>query len=450
MSRLYPVHRTVSRANLFLFASWACAMLIPTCFAQTTAPTAMTTGQSLQSIYKYFHQHPELSFKEEKSAQIIAEELGALGFEVTTKVGGHGVVGLMRNGPGPTVLIRADMDALPVKEQTGLAYASTAYGLSIDGEEKPVMHACGHDVHMTVLIGTARNLVSQREDWEGTLIMIAQPAEERGAGAKAMLDDGLFERFPRPDYNLALHVNAGMPAGTVGYVSGPALANVDSVDIQVFGVGGHGAYPHTTKDPIVLAAQIVMGLQTIVSREISPLEPAVVTVGSIHGGFKHNIIPNEVKMQLTLRSYTDEVRNQMIDAIKRLTENLGRAAGLATDKLPVVSVKDEFTPVAYNDPNLAARLKTVFESSIGAQNVWEKDPVMGGEDFGRYGQVPPKIPSLIFWLGAVEANRYAEAEANKISLPSLHSAEFAPAFKPTIDTGVQAMTAAALELLGNK
>ncbi len=238
-----------------------------------------------------------------------------------------------------------------------------------------------------------------------------------------------------------------MPAGTVGYVSGPALANVDSVDITVHGVGGHGAYPHTTKDPIVLAAQIINGLQTIVSREISPLEPAVVTVGSIHGGHKHNIIPNEVHMQLTLRSYTEEVRQKMIAAIRRLSENLGRAAGLDEQHLPKVELKDEYTPVAYNDPALTARIKNVFEVTLGKENVWQKNPVMGGEDFGRYGQVAPKIPSLIFWLGAVNKSVYDKAIATSTPLPSLHSSKFAPDFLPATSTGVKAMTSAALALL---
>lgn len=404
--------------------------------------------QYLGSLYKHFHQNPELSFKEEQTSARMVAELSKLGFVITPKVGGHGVVAILENGIGHTVLVRADMDALPVKEETGLPYASTARGMSIDGEEKPLMHACGHDIHMTVLIGTARRLVAEKDQWQGTLIMIAQPAEERGAGAKAMLDDGLFERFPRPEFNLALHVNAGMPAGTVGYVSGPALANVDSVDITVYGVGGHGAYPHTTKDPIVLSAQIINGLQTIVSREISPLDPAVVTVGSIHGGHKHNIIPDEVHMQLTLRSYTEEVRTQMIAAIQRLAKNLGRAAGLVEDKLPKVELKDEYTPVAYNDPSLTARIKTVFESALGKENVWEKNPVMGGEDFGRYGQVEPKIPSLIFWLGAVKRSTYDASISQASTLPSLHSSKFAPDFVPTVVTGVEAMSSATLELLG--
>jgi amidohydrolase len=401
----------------------------------------------LKSLYLHLHQNPELSFKEEQTAARIAEELQALGFSVTRNFGGTGVVGTLVNGAGPTLLIRADMDALPVKEQTGLDYASTVIAQSIDGIEKPVMHACGHDIHMTVFVGTARQLADSRDKWRGTLIMIAQPAEERGAGAKAMLEDGLFTKFPRPDYNLALHVSAGIPAGKVGYLAGPALANVDSVDITVYGVGGHGAYPHATKDPIVLAAQIINSLQTVVSRELSPLEPAVVTVGSIHGGHKHNIIPDEVTMQLTLRSYTLEVREKMIAGIQRIAKNLALAAGLAADKMPTVEIKDEFTPVTYNDPSLTNRLAEIFKRTLGAKNVIEVTPVMGGEDFGRYGQVAPKIPSMIFWLGAVDREKYAASRDAGTALPSLHSPFFAPEYEPSIRTGVAVMTAAGMELL---
>lgn len=401
----------------------------------------------LNDLYLHLHQNPELSFKEEQTAARIGDELKGLGFAVTRNFGGTGVVATLENGVGPTLLIRADMDALPVKEQTGLDYASDVIAKSIDGIEKPVMHACGHDVHMTVFVGTARQLAGARDKWRGTLIMIAQPAEERGAGAKAMLEDGLFTKFPRPDYNLALHVSAGIPAGRVGYLAGPALANVDSVDITVFGVGGHGAYPHWTKDPIVLAAQIINSLQTVVSRELSPLEPAVLTVGSIHGGHKHNVIPDEVTMQLTLRSYTLEVREKMIAGIKRIVKNLALAAGIAADKMPSVEIKDEFTPVTYNDPQLTGRLAETFRQTIGTDNVIETTPVMGGEDFGRYGQVAPKIPSMIFWLGAVNRETYAASLNGGPALPSLHSPFFAPAYAPSIKTGVEVMTAAGIELL---
>ncbi|MDX1569075.1 MAG: amidohydrolase [Xanthomonadales bacterium] len=404
----------------------------------------------LSQLYRHLHANPELSFEEQATAARMAEEFSALGFDVTTDFGGHGVVAVMKNGAGPTVLVRGDMDALPIEEQTGLPYASEVTATGRDGQPTPVMHACGHDVHMTVLIGTARRLAANRDAWSGTLIMIAQPAEERSGGAKAMLADGLFEKFPRPDYNLALHVASDLPAGTVGAVSGHFMANVDSVDIIVRGRGGHGAYPEKSRDPVVLAAQIVMALQTIVSREISPFEPAVVTVGSIHGGSQHNIIPGEVKLQLTLRSYTPEVRNQTIAAIRRIVANLARAAGMPEQAMPEVNVLDEYTPAAYNDPELTARVLGVFEETLGADGVMPISPEMVGEDFGRYGSVEPKIPSLMFRLGTVSAEDYAAYKAGEKALPTLHSPLFAPEPEPTLKTGVQAMTAAVLDLMATE
>lgn len=404
-------------------------------------------AEDLLKLYKYLHANPELSRMEVKTAALLAGKLDALGFDVTEHVGETGVVAVMKNGEGPTVLIRADMDGLPVKEQTGLSYASTVMTKDYEGNDVPAMHACGHDIHMTVLIGTAEKLVAQKANWSGTLILILQPAEELGQGARLMIEDGLFKRFPRPDYNLALHDNASLAAGKIGVVPGYAMANVDSVDITIRGIGGHGAYPHTTKDPVVLAAQLIMALQTIVSRETSPLDPAVVTVGSIHGGTKHNIISDEVKLQLTLRSYTDEVRQDTIAAIKRIAEGLGRAYGLPDDKLPIVKLKDEYTPALYNNPKLAERIAPVIASVIGQENMPERKPVMGGEDFGQFGRVEPKIPSLLFTLGAVDPKAIKKAKKSGKSLPSLHSPFFAPDAKPTIETGVRAMTASALELL---
>ncbi len=403
----------------------------------------------LEDLYLYLHRNPELSYQEQKTMKRIAAELGGLGFEVTENVGGFGLVGVMENGEGPTVLIRTDLDALPLQEQTGLPYASVIKGINQAGEEVSIMHACGHDIHMSAFIGTARRLVELKDTWRGTLVMIGQPAEERGGGARAMLNDGLFERFPLPDYNLALHDGAGAPAGTIGYTSGYALANVDSVDIIVHGIGGHGAYPHTTKDPVVLAAQIVVGLQTLVSRVISPLDPGVVTVGSIHGGTKHNIISDNVKLQLTVRSYTDEVRKTLLDGIKRIAENLGRAAGLPEDKLPEVIVsEDDRTPSTYNDPALSDRVTKAMRAAGVAGIIREMPPVMGGEDFSEYGRTEEKIPGFIFWIGAVNPEEYATTVAAGGSFPSLHSPFFAPDPEPTIKTGVRAMTIAALELLG--
>lgn len=401
----------------------------------------------LESLYKHLHQHPEISFQEKLTAKRIAEELRQLDFEVTTNFGGHGVVGVFKNGAGPTLMIRTDLDALPIQEQTGLAYASKKTMKGRDGKQTYTMHACGHDIHMTVFTGTARRLIEAKQDWAGTLVMIGQPAEERSGGAKAMLAEGLFEKFPRPDYNLAIHVSADIPAGKVGTVKGFAMANVDSVDILVKGQGGHGAYPHNTKDPIVLASQIVQSLQTIVSRETSPLEPAVVTVGSIHGGSQHNIISNQVKMQLTLRSYSDAVRKNTLESIRRMTKHLGLAAGLPEAQLPEVTVLDESTPAAYNDPKLTSKLTNLFEKLLGSENIINLKPEMVGEDFGRYGQVAPKIPSLMYRLGTVNQERYQQSVDSATRLPTLHSANFAPDPEPTIKTGVLTMSEAALLLL---
>jgi hippurate hydrolase len=406
---------------------------------------------SLLELYKHIHAHPELSMHEKDTAARIGKELRKAGFDVTTGVGGSGVVGVLRNGPGPTVLLRTELDALPVKEETGLPYASTATTRNDVGVEVPVMHACGHDVHMTVFVGTARLLQQMQSEWHGTLVMMGQPAEEAGDGARDMLKDGLYTRFPRPDYCLALHCSADQPAGTVGWTEGPALANVDSVDITIRGVGGHGAFPQDTKDPIVLAAETVMALQTIVSRELKPGTPAVVSVGSIHGGTTHNVIPGEVKLQLTLRSYSEEVRLQTIAAIRRITHWLGLAAGLPEDRLPVVQVlEDEFSPVMVNDPTLTRRVTQVFRTVFGESNVLHRDPVMGAEDFGQLSRTPEKVPICMFWLGTVSAESVTESQHSGKPLPSLHSGLFAPLPEPSIKTGIRAMTAAFLDLTGKK
>ena len=344
-------------------------------------------------------------------------------------------------------MIRTDMDALPVKEKTELPYASTYYHLEKSGKKLPVMHACGHDIHMSLFIGTARMMAAMKDHWSGTLMMIAQPAEERGAGAILMLEDGLFERFVRPDYNLALHVYPELPSGSVAVVSGYSFANVDSVDIDVYGMGGHGAYPHSAKDPVVLSAQIIIALQTIVSREVSPQDAAVVTVGTIHGGEKRNVIPEHVKLQLTVRSYTDETRKKVLDAIKRIALNQARSFGIPEEKLPQVHIKEKYTPAVYNDPALSKRIRDHFEETLGSERVKSILPAMGGEDFTHYGRVEPRIPSLMFRLGAAEPAAYARSKQQNISLPSLHSPHFAPPPEATITTGIEAMTEAALLLL---
>lgn len=414
--------------------------------SDAVAPEASELA-GLISDYRHLHQHPELSFEEVATSRYMADRLEAIGYQVTRSVGGHGVVAMLDNGDGPVVMVRSDLDGLPIREQTGLSFASTQVAQQDDGSEAGVMHACGHDIHMTVMLGTAERLMRLKAQWSGTLMLIAQPAEERSGGAKAMLADGLFERFARPDVNLAIHVSSDIPAGQVAAVAGFAMANVDSVDIVVRGIGGHGAYPDRNKDPIVLAAQLINALQTIVSREVSPLEPAVVTVGSIHGGSQHNIIPGEVTLQLTLRSYSPEVRDQIIAAIRRISRNLGLAAGLDETLLPVVTVLDEHTPAAFNDPQLTQRITAVFAKVLGEQAIAQARQEMVGEDFGRYGAVSPKIPSLMFRLGTVSADDFQRHLAGDYRLPPLHSAQFAPDAEPTIRTGVTAMTAAVLDLM---
>ncbi|HEV8541556.1 MAG TPA: amidohydrolase [Verrucomicrobiae bacterium] len=412
-------------------------------------PEVVTTAISadiprLESFYKDLHRNPELSLLEEKTSARVAKELREAGYEVTERVGGFGVVAVLRNGPGPVVLLRTDLDALPVKEQTGLPYASQRSQVNSAGQEVPVMHACGHDMHMTVLVGTARFLAQHTNLFSGTVVAIGQPAEEKVMGAKAMLKDGLFERFPKPNYCLALHVNSDLAAGKVAYVPGFILANVDSVDITIRGVGGHGAYPHTTKDPIVLAAETVLALQTLISREKPATEPGVLTVGSIHGGTKHNIIPDEVKLQLTLRSYSDSVSSNLIAGIKRVTRGLAEAAGLPEDRMPIVTVdENEHTPATYNDPALTQRLALVLQDWLGRDAVVQEHAQMGAEDFGLFGRTPDKIPICMLWLGSVPSERMNSGQ----KLPSIHSALYYPDPEPTIKTGVTVLTAAMLDLL---
>ena len=402
-----------------------------------------TLYPELEKLYIDLHQTPELSRQEVKTAAKLAERFRRLGYEVTENVGGTGVVAILRNGKGPTVLVREDMDALPVEERTGLPYASKVTATDENGATVPVMHACGHDVHMTSLVGAATLLMQSKSRWRGTVVLVAQPAEERGGGAIGMIRDGLFTRFPKPDFAIGLHDSARLPAGKVSWVSGFACANVDSVDVTIFGRGGHGAYPHMTIDPIVIAARTVVALQTLVARENDPLDPAVITVGSFHGGTKHNIIPDEAKLQLTVRSYKDDVRKRLLAGIERVTKAEAAAAGAA--KEPSVRVT-EGTPAMYNDPGLTHRIAGVFERSFGKENVLEDQPVMGGEDFSEFGRAG--IPSLQFNLGAVEPAKYEAARKNGTPLPSLHSSEWAPNRETTLKMGTATLTTAALELLG--
>jgi len=444
--KLFPLH-----ALSFLVAL---AAPLRAADGTTTAVVAQKLAAdypSLLALYSELHAHPELSLMEEKTAAKLAAELRAVGFEVTEKFGGHGIVGVLKNGPGPTLLVRADLDGLPLLEETGVPCASKTRVTDLTGKEVPTMHACGHDLHMTIFTGTARQLAAHRDRWSGTLVFVGQPAEERGIGARAMLKAGLYQKFPKPDFALAVHDSATLPAGTIGILEGFNWANVDTAEITVRGAGGHGAYPHATKDPIVLAARIVTTLQTIVSRETRPLDPAVVTVGSIHGGTKSNIIPDEVKLSLTLRSYSETVRRHTIEAVKRICRGEAIAAGLAEDRMPIVEILEgEFTPASYNDPALTRRVRNVLTPWLGAERVVGIDPEMGGEDFGQFGRTAEKVPICMFRVGAVDPVKFAESQRSGAPLPSLHSSKFAPLPEPAIKTGVTALTAAALDLLAKK
>ena len=442
-----------------LGAIWPARVAAVVLLATTVSPPAVADEvlreaiardyeEHLEPLFVHFHRNPELSFREHETAARIADELRALGIEVTEGVGGTGVVGVLANGDGPRVLVRADMDGLPIEEDSGLPYASTARQVDVDGEEKPVMHACGHDVHVTALVGTAMQLVDRKDDWSGTVVFIAQPAEERIGGARAMLEDGLYERFGVPDYALAFHVSAGRPAGKVSVPDRLVASSSDSVDITVRGVGAHGASPHRGKDPIYIASQLVVALQGLVSRELPPLEPGVVTVGSFHGGSKHNIIPSEVKLQLTVRSDSEETREKLLSGIERIAEGVGRTAGLPEELLPVVERSKESTPTTVNDPEVAARVRTAFERELGADAVIpDERSGMGAEDFAYFVQTEEKVPGVYFSVGGTpEADIEAEASGGP-AVPSHHSPFFRIEPEPSVTVGVEAMTVAVLELL---
>ena len=416
-------------------------------FAADVASVTKQELPSLVTLYKELHQNPELSLHEVETAARIAKELREAGLEVTEKVGGNGIVGVLKNGEGPVILVRTDLDGLPVKEQTGAPYASMKVVKDDLGREVNVMHACGHDIHMASFIGTARALSKLRDQWKGTVVMIGQHAEERVLGARLMLRAGLFSKFPKPDKAIALHCASDMAHGQIGIVEGYALANVDSVEIVVKGVGGHGSMPHLAKDPIVLASHIVLALQTIVSREVRPGDPAVVTVGSIHGGTKSNIISDEVRLQLTLRSYQTDTRKKLIESIKRIVKAQAESANMPADKMPEVIVSDDQAPALYNQPALCAEVRGLVGSAIGPDNVLTREPVMGAEDFAEYGLTKEKVPLCMFWLGTQPPEVVAEAKAKGTTLPSLHSPFFKPIPEPSIETGVKAMTSAVLGLM---
>jgi len=402
----------------------------------------------LMVLYRDLHANPELSMQEVRSPAKLAAEMRKLGFTVTEKVGKTGVVSVMKNGEGPVLMIRADMDGLPVVEQTNLPFASKVRATARSRVETGVMHACGHDTHMTTFIGTARRLAAMKDQWSGTLVMILQPGEETGEGARIMLEDGLYTRFPKPSTVLAFHDAAALPAGVIGITPGYALANVDSVDISVKGVGGHGAYPQTTKDPIVLASRIVTTLQTLVSRENDPANPAVVTVGSFQAGAKHNIISDEARLQLTVRSYTPEVRKLLLDGIRRIARGEAIAAGMPEDKMPVVTVREEqYTPSTFNTEKLSAEMLALFTANFGPQRVLKTPAVMGGEDFSRFWLADKSIESLIFWVGGTPKPVWDAAQGDQAKLPSLHSPYWAPDAEAVISTATEAMTLAALDVL---
>ena len=434
-----------------LLATTAALALALPAHAQDLRDDVAADMPELIELYRHLHANPELSGQEHETAALLAGKAREMGFTVTEDVGGTGVVAVMENGEGPTLLIRADMDGLPVVEQTGLDYASRVTATApASGVETGVMHACGHDTHMAAWVGTAMQLVERKDQWSGTLVMILQPAEETGEGAKAMLDDGLYDRFPHPTHAIAFHDAAAGPAGFIGVSPGYALANVDSVDIMVRGVGGHGAYPDTTRDPIVIASNIVTSLQTIVSREINPQEPAVVTVGSFHAGAKHNIIPDEAELLLTVRSYSDETRAHLLSAIERIANAQAMSAGVPEDRMPVVTIREgEYTPSTYNSPEFSMRALDLFKARFGDARVAEVPPVMGGEDFGRFYRADNDIESLIFWVGGQPVEKWEAAGGDPAKLPSLHSPFWAPDAEAVVSTATEALTALALDILGS-
>ena len=400
------------------------------------------------SLCKNLHQHPELSLKEFETSKKMAAELRKAGFEVTENFGGNNVVGLLKNGEGPVIMLRTDMDALPVEEKTNLPFASITKSGNTQGDKVSVMHACGHDIHMSVWAGTIHTLAAFKNKWKGTLLVIAQQAEEISGGAGLAIENGLFSRFPKPDCALAFHINPELESGTIGLTPGPVFAGVKTAHIKVFGKGGHGAYPEKCIDPIVIASRIVLDLQTIVSRELSPLEPAVVTVGSIHGGTRPNIIPDEVDLELTLRYYADETINKVIAAIQRISKSAAQMSGMPDDKLPVVTIEKAETPPVINNEKLVADLKTITANTMGAQNIIKTTPAMVGEDFGRYGKTPENIPICLIWLGSTSPQLMKELQSNGKKPEPLHSPYLMPDYEKTIETGITIMTGNVLGLAG--
>ena len=444
--------RLVPRGLLAVVCSFAAALAIS---AQDNLDRKIDANiQDWVGTYQHLHRYPELSTQEKETSAYVAAALKRMGYEVTDHFGtytdpsltSYGVVAVMKNGEGPAVYVRTELDALPVKEKTGVPYASQVTAKQPGGDVS-VMHACGHDLHMTVFLATARMLAESKNQWSGTLVMLGQPAEETIRGAAAMLHEGLFSKFPKPDYVLALHDNSSLAAGKVAWKEGTMLAGSDSVDITVRGYGGHGAAPHTTKDPILIASEMVVMLQMIVSREINPLQPTVVTVGSFHSGTRHNIIPDDAHLQLTVRTMTPEQRTKTLDAIKRVANGVASAAGVPADLMPVIEISKDNVPATINDAALTKRIAAAMEKALGKENVLPADPIMASEDFSLFALADPKPPTMMFWLGAVNRQKIQDAKEKGTRLPSLHSSEFAPDAEPAIRTGVKAMTSAVEELL---
>jgi amidohydrolase len=438
--------RTILAATLLLTA---------TAHAQDLAAIAAKETPTLVATYKDLHAHPELSHHEERTSAILAAALREAGYTVTDHIGKYpdgthafGVVAILKNGPGPTLLVRADMDALPIVEETGLPYASHVVTKTASGQPTGVMHACGHDIHTTVLLGTARTMVALKSQWHGTLMLVGQPSEETIDGAKAMLADDLYKRFGRPDKIIGLHDINTIAAGKVGILAGPAMASSTSIDVVIHGIGGHGAYPQLGRDPVTLAALFITQIQTIVSREENPQDPAVVTVGDIHGGTKRNIIPDEVKLELTTRAFSEHTRQTIITGLQQMAAGITTSAGLPPEKAATVTVlEDESTPVQTNDPDLTASVKATLIKTLGDANVLSVEKTMGSEDVGVFGLEGQQIPVVYFRLGAMDPAKLAAAEAAGKQLPGMHTSRFEPLPQPTIQTGITAMSAVAISLL---
>jgi hippurate hydrolase len=442
----------MKQPRLWIAASLA---LATPAFGQTLDRIVDGELPGLVGTYQDIHAHPELSRHEDATSARLAAALRQAGYAVTEHIGKYpdgsqadGVLAVLTNGAGPRLLIRTDLDALPVVEETGLSYSSRVKSTNASGQEVGVMHACGHDIHITTLIGTARALAATRAKWHGTVMLIGQPAEETVEGAKAMLADGLYERFGRPDMAIALHDTNTHAAGTVGVVSGPTLAGATSIDVTLRGQGGHGSAPQLGKDPVVMAGEFIVQLQTIVSRQEDPREPSVVTVGDIHGGAKRNVIPNEVKLELTTRAFSESAMNIIVEGVRRTAQGVALSAGVPQDRQPIVTVlENESVPATYNDPALAARVKAALARALGAANVVDDAPIMASEDFGLFGLEGHKIPTVIFWLGAMDPQKFADAQAEGRLLPGMHTSRFEPKPEPTLRTGVIAMSSVATALL---